>query len=61
MMLKFLIAFMSAVLQVLRLVVQSRDELIMENLALRQQRSVLNREHLRYTWWIGTLYPIWGM
>ena len=47
MMLKFLIAFMSAVLQVLRLVVQSRDELIMENLALRQQLSVLNREHLR--------------
>ena len=58
MMLKFLIAIMSAGLQVLRLVVQSRDELIMENLALRQQLSVLSREHLRprLTWRDGVFW-----
>ena len=47
MMLKILITVVSIGLRFLRLIGQSRNELILENLALRQQLSVLSREHPR--------------
>ena len=47
MILKILIAIVSTSFCFLRLICQSRDELILENLALRQQLSVFRREHLR--------------
>ncbi len=47
MMLKMLIAIVSICLRFLRLITQSREELILENLALRQQLVVLKQKHPR--------------
>ena len=69
MMLKMLIAIVSIFLRFLRLITQSREELILENLALRQQLAVFREKHPRPTlssrdrffWvWLRRLWPKWS-